>query len=100
MVEPVLKDFNKGPIFVKDTDILLTGDRWTIAANIALDDYIDLIGSMKLIIKQIQQKTQTQKHVWTTSTNLYWGEMDRSTRIVQGLEDDFKIFQILFWKKH
>ena len=39
MVGPEPKTFNKGLIFVKDTDILLSGDKWTIVINIALDDY-------------------------------------------------------------
>jgi hypothetical protein len=32
------KNFDKGLIFVKETDVLISGDKWTIAANIALDD--------------------------------------------------------------
>jgi hypothetical protein len=30
--------YDKGLIFMKDRGILLTGDKWTLAVNIALDD--------------------------------------------------------------
>jgi hypothetical protein len=35
--------FDKGLIFMKDRDILLTGEKWTLTVNIALDDYVNLI---------------------------------------------------------
>jgi hypothetical protein len=35
--------YDKGLIFMKDSDILLTGDKWNLAVNIALDDYANLI---------------------------------------------------------
>jgi hypothetical protein len=90
IVEPVPKEFDKGLIFVKDTDILLSGDKWTIAVNIAVNDYEELIGLMKLIIKQIQQKIE-----WTASITLYWEEVGRLHRMIQGLENDLKSFQKL-----
>jgi hypothetical protein len=88
MVTPTPKEFNKGLFFIKDTDILLSGDKWTIAVNIALDYYSDLINSMKTMIKQLQQKIRNQNHVWTSSSNIYWGEVDRLDRVVRELEDD------------
>jgi hypothetical protein len=48
---PEPKTFDKGFIFVKDTDILLSGDRWTIVVNIAMDDYTTLVGNMKFILE-------------------------------------------------
>jgi hypothetical protein len=53
VAEPTV--FDKGLIFVKDTNILLSGDKWTLVVNIALDDYATLISSMKMILKQIRQ---------------------------------------------
>ena len=44
------KTFDMGLIFVKETDILLSGDRWTIVINIAVDDYTTLVDNMKLIL--------------------------------------------------
>jgi hypothetical protein len=90
IVEPVPKEFDKGLIFVKDTDILLSGDKWTIAVNIAVNDYEELIGLMKLIIKQIQQKIE-----WSPSITLYWEEVGRLHRMIQGLENDVRSFQKL-----
>lgn len=50
MVEPEPKAFDKGLIFVKVTDILLSGDKWTIVVNIALDDYDIFVYIMKVTI--------------------------------------------------
>jgi hypothetical protein len=49
-VVPEPKVFDKGLVFVKDTDILLSGDKWTIVVNIALDDYSNLIELMRSIM--------------------------------------------------
>jgi hypothetical protein len=40
---PELRYFDKGLVFVKDTDVLLPGDKWTIVVNIGLDDYATTI---------------------------------------------------------
>jgi hypothetical protein len=50
-VVPEPKAFDKGLIFVKDNDILLSGDKGPIVVNIALDDYIALVDNMKMILK-------------------------------------------------
>ena len=41
---------DKGLIFVKDTDILLSGNKWTITINIAIDDYAALVDIMKVTL--------------------------------------------------
>jgi hypothetical protein len=38
MVEPIPQNLDKGLLFVKDTDILRSGDKWTIVVNIAVED--------------------------------------------------------------
>ena len=43
MVVPEPQTFDKGLIFVKETDIPLSGDKWTILMKIALDDYDALV---------------------------------------------------------
>jgi hypothetical protein len=53
---PETKIFYKGLIFVKDTGILLSGDKWTIVVNIALDDYATLVDTVKLILNHVRQK--------------------------------------------
>jgi hypothetical protein len=50
-VVPEPKLFDKGLVFVKDTDILLSGYKWTIVVNIALDDYSNLVELMKTELK-------------------------------------------------
>jgi hypothetical protein len=44
------KALDKGLIFIKEADILLSGDKWTIVVNIALD-YTTLVGNIKIILK-------------------------------------------------
>jgi hypothetical protein len=53
---PEPKVFGKGLIFVEDTDILLSGDKWTIAANIALGDCNTLVSLMKSMLGHICKK--------------------------------------------
>jgi len=60
-IVPEPKVFDKGLIFVKDTNILLYGDKWTIVVNIALDDYSNLVDLMKYMIIHVRQKIQGQK---------------------------------------
>jgi hypothetical protein len=48
--------FHKELVFVKDTDILLSGDKWTIAVNIALDDYAILIENMKIVLVNVKRQ--------------------------------------------
>ena len=61
MVVPEPEAFNKVLIFVKDTDILLSGDKWTIVVNIELDDYEALVYTMKMTLNEIIQKIRLQK---------------------------------------
>jgi hypothetical protein len=48
--------YDKGLIFMKDRVILLTGDKWTLAVNIALDDYLNLIRGMRFIYTSTDPK--------------------------------------------
>ena len=49
MAMPEPRTLEKRLIFVKDTNILLSGDKWTVVVNIALDDYDTLAYTMKTI---------------------------------------------------
>ena len=49
MPEP--RQFDKGLIFVKETDLLLSEDKWAIAVNIALDDYESLVEVTRLMLE-------------------------------------------------
>ena len=61
-IVPEPKDYDKGLIFVKDTDILLSGDKWTIVVNIDLDDYEVLIDLMKSVLYAVRQRIQVYKN--------------------------------------
>ena len=96
---PEPKDFDKGLIFVKDTDILLSGDKWTILVNIALNDYDALIENMKSVLYTVRQKIQVHKNPKIFSFDIYWGEIDRLDRMVGILELDVISFQKLLYKE-
>jgi hypothetical protein len=55
---PEPRQFDNGLIFVRETDILFSGDKWIIAVNIALDDYGSLVGVMGLVLGQIHRNIQ------------------------------------------
>ena len=46
-------------IFIKDTDILLSGDKCTVVVNVALDDYVTLVDSVRLVLGHIRQNILT-----------------------------------------
>jgi hypothetical protein len=53
--EPEQRQFDKGLTFVKETHILFSGDKWTIAVNIALEDCESLVGVMGLVLGQVRR---------------------------------------------
>ena len=59
---PEPMNFDKGLVFIKDTDILISGDKCTIAVNIVLDDYVILIENMKLVLDTVRQKIHVHKN--------------------------------------
>jgi hypothetical protein len=69
--------FNKGLIFMKDRDILMTGDKWILAVNIALDDYVKLIQSMRFILTQIQRNVDIYKSPNNKILDIRWEEISR-----------------------
>jgi len=84
VLEP--KNFDKGLVFVKDTDILLSGDNWTIVVNIALDDYATLIDNIKSVLYTVCQKIQVHKDPRLYSFGIHCGEIDRLDGMVRKLE--------------
>jgi hypothetical protein len=90
-------NFDKGIIFVNDTDILLSGDKWTIAVNIALDDYAIFIQNMKLVLDNVLQKIQAHKNPKSYSFDIHWEEINRLDGMVRTLEMDLKGFKSLLF---
>ena len=70
-IVPEPKIFHKGLLFVKDTDILLSGDKWTIVVNIALDDYVTLVDLIRSMLSHIRQEIQVQKNPKSLSFDIY-----------------------------
>jgi len=88
-VVPEPKTFDKGLIFVKETDVLLSGDKWTIVVNTVLDDYDSLIYVMRATLNQIRQKIKIHKNPKTYSLDKHWDEINRLDAMVQGFDTDF-----------
>jgi len=98
-IVPEPRNFDKGLVFVKDTNILLSADKWTIVVNIALNDYDTLIESTKSVLHAVRQKIQVHKNPKAFSFDIYWGEIDRLDRMVGILELDVISFQKLLYKE-
>ena len=99
VIVPEPQTFDKGLIFVKEKDILLSGDKWTIVVNIALDDYGILVYNMRTILKQIRQKVQERKSPRIYSLDLPWEELNRLDKMVNGLDMDLQSFRKLLFEE-
>ena len=96
---PEPRKFSKGLIFVKETDVLLSGDKWTIAVNIALDDHEDLVVVMRLMLQQIRQNIQVHRNSQNYSFDIQWEEVSRLGTMNKQLEDDLEGFRLLLFKE-
>jgi hypothetical protein len=75
---------------MKDRDILLTGEKWTLAVNIALDDYLNLIRGMRFILVQIQRNVGKYQSPDKGTLAIQWGEIGRLQKITDELEADLE----------
>jgi hypothetical protein len=98
MVVPEPKTFDKGLAFVKDTDILLSGDKWTIVVNIALDDCDALAYTMNMTLNEIHQKIRTQRNPKSYSFDIHWDEINHLDAMIQGLDTDLQGFRKLLFE--
>jgi hypothetical protein len=90
-VQPEPRVFNKGLVFIKETDVL-SGDRWTVAVNIAIDDYSSLIFGLKLVLNQIRRNIQMHKNSNPATVDLHWKEIGRLDKVVEQLSSDLDSF--------
>jgi hypothetical protein len=82
---------------MKDRDILLTGDKWTIAVNIELDDYINLIRGMKFALAQVQRNIETHRNPNKGNFDIHWEEIKQIERLTEELETDLEsVSKLLF----
>ena len=91
-VQPEPRVFDKGLVFIKETEILLSGDRWTVAVNIAVEDYSSLIFGLKLILNQTRRNIQMHKTPNPATLDLHWEEIDRLHKVVAELSSDLGSF--------
>jgi len=99
MAMPETRTLEKGLIFVKDTNILLSGDKWTVVVNIALDDYDALAYTMKTILNQIRRRIGVHKNPKSFGFDVYWDELNRLDTMVQGFDSDLQSFRKLMFEE-
>ncbi|KAJ4425404.1 hypothetical protein ANN_28019 [Periplaneta americana] len=85
-------ELNKGAIFLKDRDILLTGDKWTFVININLEVYSNLVKQLTTILSEAREKIT--KIAFGRLTVL-WNELDRVEDLMDRLADDLKDILLL-----
>ena len=78
---------------MKGTDILFSGDKWTIAVNIALDDYESLVGVMELALGQVRRNIQVHENPKDYSFDIHWEEINRLEKMNGELENDLNSFK-------
>jgi len=91
--------FDKGLIFVKDTDNLLSGDKWTIVVNIVLDGYATIVDLTRSMLSHNRQKIRVQKNPKAYSFDIHWEELNRLDKIIGELEDDYKSFRNYYLRR-
>jgi hypothetical protein len=75
-ISPEPQPFDKGLILVKEADILLSGDKWTIAVNIAID-YVSLVRTIRLVLGQVRRNIQVHKEPSASILDIHWEEITR-----------------------
>ena len=71
---------------------VISGDKWTIVVNIALDDYATLVDVMKTM-SQVHYKIQVHKNPKSLPFNINWGEIKWLDIMVQELDNDLQRFR-------
>ena len=91
--------FDKGLIFVKDRDVLLTGDKWSIVLEVAVDDYVQMIQEMKVVMKTIGVSIDT---IFPVTLNpekkIYTPEIARMNQLIRDIEVEVESFRALLPK--
>lgn len=83
---------------MKDADILLSGDKWTIAVSIAIDDYVSPVKTMRLVLGQVRRNIQVHKEPSASVFDIHWEEINRRKVLNQGLKNDVNSFRQLLFK--
>ena len=78
---------------MKERDILFAGDKWTIAMNIALDDYESLVGVMELVLGQVRRNIQVHEIPKGYAFDIRWEEINRLEKMNGELENDLNSFK-------
>ncbi|KAJ4448506.1 hypothetical protein ANN_10522 [Periplaneta americana] len=75
----------QGGSVLKDRDVLLTGDKWTIVVNINLEVYRNLIVRIREILEEARQEIP---RIMFGRLTVLWTELDRVGDIVDNLADE------------
>jgi hypothetical protein len=91
--------FDKGMLFIKDTDILLSRDKGNIVVNVAVDVYMMLVDTMKLVLGHIRQKIHVHKNQKSYAFDLHWEEVNLLGLVTSELEIDLSSFGKLLFEE-
>jgi hypothetical protein len=71
-----------------------------IAVNIAIDDYVSVVKTLRLVLEQIRHNIQVHKEPSTAIFDIHWEEINRLETLNQELTNDVNSFrQLLFTDK-
>ena len=86
---------DKGLVFLKDRDILITGQKWTIVLEVGIDDYVYVLRGMKVAVDAIQLKLHALLQGDTDDRSVYQSEVTRIISIMKDLSVDIDSFEAL-----
>jgi hypothetical protein len=76
----------------------LSGDKWTIAVNIAINDYESLVKAIHLLLGQVRRNIQVHKEPNASTFDIHWEGTNRLEILNQELENDVNSFRQLLFK--
>ncbi|XP_039279776.1 uncharacterized protein LOC120350448 [Nilaparvata lugens] len=87
-----------GLVFMKEDDILITGDKWTVVVNIHVQEYHSVISSARDAIQMLEK--EVEKEVTTEDMLMYVrsSEINRIRRIVDLLSSEIASFELMLPK--
>ncbi|XP_039299556.1 uncharacterized protein LOC120355274 [Nilaparvata lugens] len=84
-----------GLVFLKEDDILITGDKWTVVVNIYVQEYHTVISSARDAIRMLD--VEAEKEATSDDLLMYVrsSEINRIRRIVDHLSSEIESFELM-----
>ena len=72
-----VENLDRGLVFLKERDVLLTGDRWTVVVEIGIEDYVYLVKGMTTACNNLQQDIEKWVSINHTNKSIFSIEIHR-----------------------